>query len=43
MDVDITGTGFDAGRLHRIAELTNAGLNLEGVKRVMDSFVTLAH
>lgn len=20
MDVDITGTGFDAGRLHRIAE-----------------------
>lgn len=26
----------DIARLHRIAELTNAGLNLEGVKRVMD-------
>ncbi len=25
----------DIDRLHRIAELTNAGLNLEGVKRVM--------
>jgi MerR family transcriptional regulator, heat shock protein HspR len=26
----------DIARLHRIAELTNAGLNLEGVKRVME-------
>ena len=26
----------DIARLHRIAELTAAGLNLEGVKRVMD-------
>ncbi len=26
----------DIARLHRIAELTNAGLNLEGVRRVMD-------
>ena len=26
----------DIDRLHRIAELTSAGLNLEGVKRVMD-------
>ena len=25
----------DIARLHRIAELTNAGLNLEGVRRVM--------
>ena len=27
---------LDIARLHRIAELTAAGLNLEGVKRVMD-------
>ena len=26
----------DIARLHRIAELTNVGLNLEGVKRVME-------
>jgi len=26
----------DLDRLHRIADLTNAGLNLEGVKRVME-------
>ena len=26
----------DIARLHRIAELTNAGLNLEGVRRVME-------
>ena len=26
----------DIARLHRIAELTNAGMNLEGVRRVMD-------
>jgi MerR family transcriptional regulator, heat shock protein HspR len=26
----------DIARLHRIAELTNAGMNLEGVRRVME-------
>ncbi len=26
----------DIARLHRIAELTNAGLNIEGVRRVME-------
>jgi MerR family transcriptional regulator, heat shock protein HspR len=26
----------DISRLHRIAELTNAGMNLEGVRRVME-------
>ena len=26
----------DIARLHRIAELSNAGLNIEGIKRVME-------
>ncbi len=29
-------SALDIARLHRIAELTNQGLNLEGVKRVLE-------